>query len=384
MMSKQKQCIVFLISISLLFVIAGCANSPVSASNDTEPANQIAQAAASATVAVEEPTAVSIIAQATDSCVPCTTVIVVTATAVPATPTAMLEPTNTPMPQPTATPIPPATPVPAVPPPAWLSYFNLFRDMADLPPVSEKTALTLGSAWHSRYMVVNDDPIAHSEDPHNPLYDEAGHQAGKNGNTFSTSQLDANYIWSTNFWVSAPFHLVPMLHPGLNTIGYGDYIEDAGDVNMAAVLDVRTDREYFPDGVKYPIYFPKNGASTWVVRLSLYEWPNPYGACPGYGSPSGAPIVLQLGDGSITPNVTSHKLAMGDKPLESCVFDETSYRNSNAYAQDLGRAILDLQDAIVILPKKPLAADQTYTVQIVVNGETYTWSFSTRKRPPES
>jgi hypothetical protein len=36
------------------------------------------------------------------------------------------------------------------------------------------------------------------------------------------------------------------------------------------------------------------------------------------------------------------------------------------------------------MPKKPLPADMTYTVQIVVNGETYTWSFSTRKRPPES
>ncbi len=383
-MSKQKQGVVFFFSVFLLMSIVGCGDLPAAASNDVEPTNQMAQA--SATVVVEEPTAVSVIAQATESCLPCATVIVVTATAVPQTPTAMPEPTDTPMPQPTATTASTATPVPtvpAVPPPAWLSYFNLFREMADLPPVSEQAALTLGSAWHSRYMVVNDDPIAHAEDKSNPLYDEAGHLAGKNGNTFSTSQLDANYIWSTNFWVSAPFHLIAMIHPGLNTVGYGDYVEDVGDVNMAAVLDVRTDRDYSPEGVQYPIYFPKNGAETWIVRLSLYEWPDPYGACPGYGRPSGAPIILQLGDGSITPNVTSHTLAMGDQPLESCIFDETSYRNANPYTQDLGRTILDGQDAIVILPKHPLAADETYTVQVVVNGETHTWSFSTRKRPPE-
>lgn len=319
------------------------------------------------------------------------------ATAEPAT--AVPEATNTPPPAPTETPVPEPTPMPTQEPtavptpeptpavvaalePAWLAYFNLFREMGGVPPVPEQAALTMGSQLHSQYMVVNDIPIAHSEDVNNPLYDEAGHLAGKNGNIFATSQLDANYVWGINFWVSAPFHLIPMLHPGLQTAGYGDYVEDIGDFHMAAVLDIRSDRVYSPDGVEYPLYFPKNGSSTWVVRHSLYEWPDSLESCPGFSRPTGAPIVLQLGDGSLTPNVTSYGLAMGDQPLAVCMFNETNFRNSNAYAQATGRSILDIQDAIVLMPKEPLAADRTYTVQIAADGETYTWRFNTIKRPP--
>ena len=108
---------------------------------------------------------------------------------------------------------------------------------------------------------------------------------------------------------------------------------------------------------------------------------DPYGSCPGFSRPSGAPIVLLLGDGSLTPRVTSHRFAKGDQPLESCLFDQTSYRNDNSFAQEVGRTILDESDAIVIIPREPLPIDETYTAQVVANGETYTWSFQTRKGP---
>ena len=45
--------------------------------------------------------------------------------------------------------------------------------MSDLPPLADRDAYTMGSGLHSRYMVVNDAPIAHSEDKNKPLYDEA-------------------------------------------------------------------------------------------------------------------------------------------------------------------------------------------------------------------
>lgn len=316
--------------------------------------------------------------------IPETAVPQATSTTAPPEPTSTPEPTNTPIPQPTNTPTPEPTPTkPVVLQPAWLSYFNLFREMADLPSVAEQSALTFGSRHHSQYMVVNDNPIAHSEDVNNPLYDEAGDKAAENGNIFATSQTEANYVWGVNFWISAPFHLVPMLHPGLKTAGYGDYVEEIGDVNMAAVMDIRSDRENAPGGTEYPIYFPKEGSETWVVRHSLYEWPDPIGSCPGFSRPAGNPIVLQLGDGSITPNVSSSAMTMDGQPIDVCEFDETNYRNLDSYAQEVGRTILDNQDAIVILPKFPLPVDRTYTVQIVANGETYTWNFRTRKGPPE-
>jgi uncharacterized protein YkwD len=297
-------------------------------------------------------------------------------------PTATSSPTMTATPVPTETPLPSPTPVPTLPAPPWLSYLNLFREMADLPPLSDREALNIGSDLHSHYMVVNDDPIAHDEDKENPYYAEAGNQAAMNGNLFATSQLEANYIWSINFWVSAPFHLISMLDPVLEMVGYGIHNEAIGETQMAAVLDVDSYPDGSTDGIEYPIMFPGNGSETWVVRHSMYEWPYPLGNCPGYTTPTGPPIVLFLGDGSRIPNVTSHRFAKGDQVLESCLFDETTYHNDDPYAEGVGRTILGDTDAIVIMPRYELPVDETYSVQVTADGETYTWSFRTG-RPPD-
>jgi len=307
-----------------------------------------------------------------------------TATAVPSStplPTVTTVPTATPLPMETPTPTPSPTPEPP-PLPAWLTFLNQFRAIAGLPPVLDWEPYTKGSEHHSQYMVVRDQAIAHSEDINDPLYDVGGDQAARNGNIFATSQDDATYIWSLNFWASAPFHLIGMLNPTLSKVGYGDYVEDGGDVVMAAVLDIGSDSGA-DNGVTYPIYFPGPESSTWIVRHSMYEWPDPITSCPGYTRPSGPPIILFLGNGSVTPSVSRHRLAMGDTPLESCLFDETSYQNPDPYAQKVGRTILDLNDAVVIIPLAPLAADETYTAQIDANGQTYTWRFHTIRRPPE-
>jgi len=252
--------------------------------------------------------------------------------------------------------------------------------MAGLEIVTDWEPYTIGSKSHSHYMVINDAAIAHSQDPDNPYFDPAGDQAARNGNIFATSQLEANYIWSINFWASAPFHLIGILDPNLNRVGYGDYMEDGGDVNMAAVLDIGSDPGE-KNEVNYPVMFPGPNSSTWIVRHSLYEWPDPVGSCPGYTRPTGAPIVLFLGDGSGTPQVENHRLALGDILLETCIFDESSYRNFDPYAEQVGRTILNHNDAIVIIPRSPLAADSTYTAQVTADGKTYTWQFNTIKRP---
>lgn len=376
--SKKAYIFVFIV---LLLVSYGCQSPPTPVAAEDEMA-----ATATAVPPTTEPTAETGPEPTTP---PVVVTVVVTSTPLPsptetpvqdaseptATPSPEPEPTETPLPEPTPTTV-------AIISAPWLNLFNHVRSMAGLTAVPEQYPLTTGSEWHSRYMVVNNTAIAHKEDVNNPLYDEAGNQAAINGNLFATSQTEANYIWGINFWVSAPFHLIPMLNPRLQALGYGDYVEDSGDVKMAAVMDVRSDREGPSDAVEYPIFFPQDGSETWVVRHSLYEWPDPLTSCPGYAVPTGPPIVVQLGDGSIFPSVSSFTLSTGDKVLDACLFDETSYRNPDSYAQKIGRTILDEQDALVILPRQPLAAEAEYTVQLLVNGETYTWRFKTIKRPP--
>ncbi|MCA9986489.1 MAG: hypothetical protein KDE59_19405, partial [Anaerolineales bacterium] len=126
-----------------------------------------------------------------------------------------------------------------------------------------------------------------------------------------------------------------------------------------------------------PIYFPGDGSVTPIVRHSLYEWPDPVDSCSGYTRPTGPPIILQLGDGALTPSVSSYTFMAGDRRLAACVFTETSYTNPDPYAQSNGRYLLGAQDAIVMLPRSPLEAGQAYTVTIIANGQTYSWSFST-------
>jgi hypothetical protein len=372
----------FLSVLVLILAASGCQNGvvPVSANKDVTPTATAVPSTTKPAVETEpEPTLppaiVTVVVTATPLSGPVEAPVEVVEepTAAPLPP----EPTSTPLPEPTAT----ATPVPIIGPP-WLNLFNHVREMAGLTAVPEMFPLTTGSELHSQYMVVNDAAVAHKQDVNNPLYDPAGHNAAVNGNLFATNQTEANYIWGTNFWISAPFHLIAMLHPGLQAVGYGDFVEDGGDVKMAAVMDVRSDREGAPDAVEYPIFFPGNGTETWVVRHSMFEWPDPVGSCPGYSRPTGAPIVVQFGDGSTKPVVSSFALLMGDKVLDACLFDEMSYRNGDSYAQKVGRTILDEQDAVVILPREPLAADAEFTVQLVANGQTYTWSFKTIKRAP--
>ena len=266
---------------------------------------------------------------------------------------------------------------------AWLDYVNLFRDMAGLPRFTEMASLTEGGLLHSRYMVLNDKPIAHNEDENNPLFDPAGRKAAINGNIFATSQIQADHVWGTNFWISAPFHLMAIINPNVDKAGYGQFNQSVGQFHMAAVLDVRSELGNAEQEAQYPVYFPGNGAETWVVRRSLYEWPDPLGNCPGFSAPTGPALILQLGDGSLTPKVESHAVYQGTNLLESCAYDETTYINSDPYAQKTGRTIIGTQDAIVIIPKNNLPIDQTYTVQVRVDGQNYEWSFSTRKGPPE-
>ncbi len=293
----------------------------------------------------------------------------------PPTDTATPAPTDTPVPSPTNTPIP-------IPQPNWLAYINQFRQIAHLPTVTENIDFTAGSAWHSTYMVRNDNPIAHSEDPNNPLFDEIGDEAARMGNIFATTQTEALFNWAINFWFSAPFHALPLLDPRLETIGYGDFVEDGGDVKMAAVTDVRSGAGELPSSVTYPIFYPGDGAQTWIVRLSMHEWPDPYANCPGYQQPTGPAILLQLGTGELTPQVTAVAFSTDENVLDVCIFNETNYINDNAYAQEAGRSILNARDAVVIIPREQLIVGQTYTVFVTANGETYTWSFEIIKPPP--
>ncbi len=287
--------------------------------------------------------------------------------------------TSTPTPEPTATLVPSPTPI-VLQGPGWLQYMNTFRLQAGLGPVTENAAWSEGSRLHSTYMS-NTGKISHYEDTASPLYTNEGNRAAENGNLAASYAFNSEYDWAFNYWISAPFHALPILDPQLAVVGFGTHRDANAAIELAATLDIKQGlQEEIPANIDFPILFPKDGGEAWVLRYSLPEFPNARVHC-GYGDVSGAPIMVQIGPGDQTPNVSSSVLRSETGPIEHCVFDETDYFNPNAALQQAGRSILDQRDAIVLLPRNPLEVGKTYAVELVVNGVQISWSFNAVSPP---
>jgi hypothetical protein len=246
--------------------------------------------------------------------------------------------------------------------------------------VSEDVAWSLGSEEHSRY-TVKTDFISHSEDNSNPWYSLAGSDAAQNGNLAATIWYEAPAEWAVDYWISAPFHALPMLDPQLQAVGFGWYREQDGGVVFAANMDILRGLNQELVDFSYPIMFPRDGGTAWVRQSVLYEYPDPLTACPGYSKPTGPPIILQMGTGRGTPIIGGSSFRSGDQVLDHCVFGENTYVNPDAAAQQSGRRILDVRDAIVLIPRVPLQPDKTYTASILADGQQVTWSFTAVSGP---
>lgn len=262
-----------------------------------------------------------------------------------------------------------------VPPPLgdWLAYVNYYREMAKLPAVTKDASLSDGGWLHSRYIVKN-DILQHSEDPSNPWYTPDGKAAGESGNLSASYYVDVTDEAAIDSWMQAPFHAVGILDPALQSTGLGSYRETDGGFQMGATLDVVRGLGEIPVAQTFPVFWPAEGMT---VPLAMHwgENPSPLASCPGYTAPSGLPIILQLGDGGLVPDVTSTSLARNGAQVEHCVFDETNYSNPDGYMRDLGRAILDGRDAVVLVPRTALTPGSAYTVSVTARGATYTWWF---------
>jgi hypothetical protein len=267
-------------------------------------------------------------------------------------------------------------------PPAtnWLAYLNQLRALGGLPAVSENATYSDGAFKHAKYMVKN-DVIAHSEDSTKAYYTAEGNTAASKSNVMVSSSDSTTDNAALDMWMTGPFHGVGLIDPKLTQSGYGAYRESDGGWQMGAALDVLRGRaSQIPAGTTFPIRWPANGTTSWLASYTGNESPDPLTACPGYAAPTGAPIYLQLGSGSLTPNVSSASLTRAGASLEICTYTEATYTNPDASQQSLGRSVLGSRDAVIMIPRAPLTAG-SYTVSMTVSGNTYTWSFTITTTP---
>lgn len=286
------------------------------------------------------------------------------------TPTAVDTPTATQTDTPSATPSP--TPVPG---PAWLAYVNMYRHAADLPELVEQANLSEGALLHGRYMVKN-SYIGHTEDPNNPWYTAAGKTAAENGNVYVSGRLQATYRDAVNLWMTGPFHMLGIVDPRLTRTGYGDYTEDIGSWHFGATINVLSARDRPVADITFPVFYPAEGAVLPDLLYAGNESPDPLTSCSGYEAPTGPPVALQLGAGTVTPNVRDTRFLRGGAELPHCKFDQTDYQNPDAGWRDLGRGILRMRSAIVIMPRDPLQPGAAYEIEVDTGDVLYHWGFT--------
>lgn len=264
-------------------------------------------------------------------------------------------------------------------PHTWISQLNFYRKMANLAEVTEDKSLSKATKKHAQYLVKNEES-GHSETPGKPGYSPEGAAAAKKSNVHTAGypEKEADPVDS---WMEAPFHALHLLNPGLQKVGFGMATDSTPPTASAAVLDIFSAPQSVPKNVTYPIFFPRDGA--YMPRdFHSSETPSPLTSCPGFGTSSGAPIMVQFGSGSVTPVVTASSFKQNGVVKKHCVIHETNYKNPKGSEQALGRQILDKYDAVVIMPKDKLVFGSDYEVSLTVNGKTYTWSFTTNPVKP--
>lgn len=265
-----------------------------------------------------------------------------------------------------------ASATPSDAPVSWLDRVNFYRATAALPPVTEDPALSRAIFEHARYMVQH-DVVAHSQRPGARGATRLGAAAAAASNLAgSLSALEPEH-WAVDVWMQAPFHAIGILDPALTHVGFGIYREPDGQIQTAAGIDVLSGRRSRRRAA-YPIVWPADGA--WVpLTASSDEYPDPLTSCAGYVAPAGLPLIVQMGDGGTVPRVNESSIAEEGRPLDHCVFDQSSYRNRDVGQQRLGRAILASRNAIVLIPRRPLVPGSMYRAIVKVNGRSIHWHF---------
>jgi hypothetical protein len=273
----------------------------------------------------------------------------------------------------------------------WLATLNNYRAMAGLAPLSEDPELSVGDFAHARYVVKNSGSLAkaeamgaeiHTEEPGKPLYSVEGLRAARAGDIeqwwgpLPSSQPPP--AWAIDEWIASTWHRLWLLNPHLREVGYGEYCEHGA---CAAVLDVLTRlgrTGFVTAGASAPVQFPPQGSSVHLDALTD-EWPDPLSSCHGYTLPAGLPITLQLG-AMVPARLEAYSLRRDSAPdiLEACGFDALSYFNPNGGDQARSRNVLSTLGAVVVMPRAPLAPGN-YTVEMTVNGRSYSWRFSIDK-----
>ena len=243
---------------------------------------------------------------------------------------------------------------------SWLATVNFYRTESGLAPVTEDGALSAGAAAHARYMIGN-QTLVHDETDGAPYWTPEGDRAGNHANVAVSggTTTDRGFV---ELFMTAPYHALGILRPGVQTVGYGRH-DNAGATRYrsAAALDILSGYQAVP--VTQPVVFPGQGSTVPLDRF-IAEYPDPRDSCGWSGLTVGLPLIVMLPEnpGSVTASLSG---PTGDQTV--CV---VSAANTTGLARDL----LSGDKAVFVIPRSPLATGN-YSARVTTASRTVDWSF---------
>ena len=270
--------------------------------------------------------------------------------------------------------------------------------------VEDKT-LSAADRKHAQYLVKNQVGFSagggmHTEDKSNRWYTDQGYWAGHTGNVMLSS-FRVSQSQAIEGWVGAPFHGLAMLAPDLHTSGFGSFCEagrcaavlSTGHFSYlqgsAAIRDVPKfdyDSDASDQGNKIvletPVRWPAPGTLIMDGAFNGDEWPNPLSACRGYEPPTGVVIFASFGRDFVA-EALPESLTCNGAAVEHCVVNAKNYTSADAAQVKNATASLKYFAAVLLIPRKPIAAGSTCEVSMTVEGAETKWSFSVRQETSE-
>ena len=256
---------------------------------------------------------------------------------------------------------------------AVLDRVNSFRSTLGLAALAESGPVAAAAAAHAYFWLFNygqaavADTAVHSEDASLPGAFGADPLARARHFGYAGGRVAevVSHVYaagaSVQHWVDAVYHRYPLSDPETTSFGFGE--AEVGALSIQ-VLDLGQDPAARHDAVVYPVPGQVGVPSAFLGD----EVPDP---APGAHYPSGYPITVQVGSGSVL-RVLSAELLGPDGA------------NLSGYALDSGNSSLGANQWSV-LPRDPLQAGASYTVKLAgtVDGAQFakTWSFTVASTP---
>ena len=265
----------------------------------------------------------------------------------------------------------------------WLGRINEIRSASQLPPVVEEQAWSAGILAHLNYMWKTPENLlegvsAHSETPASPYYTPEG---AKEAESSDLGGGNTN-VEAIDNWLSAPFHAVGMLRPGLEKVAFAR-VQGTGNAGLDVISGLN---EVAPPRL---VQFPGPGST---IDLAYYtgESPPPIETClaehPGANyDHAGLPLIALLTD-EPDPGISATMSLPDGSRISSagddlCVVTASTFVTHDAIYGSTGKSILSTDKAVFLVPRAPLVAGR-YSVTISQPGQPdIAWSFNSEPKP---